>query len=237
MNQGMFPLAANMINQLNRVELVSNNIANSTTVGFKEDGVAEGSFSKYLKNDKLSDLQNKESYIMDTVPKIDHHFINSRVGAITPTGNELDFAISQTDTYFKVELENGDIQLTRDGSFKVLNNFLVTNNGFKVLDSGGAAISMKKGDYASKIGLVTADANDLAKVGNNNFIFNEDKIEDVPDINSILVRRSVERSNTNMMNSMVTLIDAQRRFEQAQKAMTGIDDLNKKVIESIGNGR
>ena len=36
---------------------------------------------------------------------------------------------------------------------------------------------------------------------------------------------------------MVGLIEAQRKFEQSQKAITGIDQLNAKVIESIGNAK
>ena len=36
---------------------------------------------------------------------------------------------------------------------------------------------------------------------------------------------------------MVGLIESQRRFEQAQKAMTGIDEINQKVIDKIGSNR
>ena len=36
---------------------------------------------------------------------------------------------------------------------------------------------------------------------------------------------------------MVALIEAQRKFEQDQKAVNGIDDINAKVIDSIGNNR
>ena len=36
---------------------------------------------------------------------------------------------------------------------------------------------------------------------------------------------------------MVSLIEAQRKFEQSQKAIAGIDEINRKVIDTIGNGR
>ncbi len=48
MTQGLHPLAANMINQLNRVDVISNNLANANTVGFKQDSLVEGSFNNYL---------------------------------------------------------------------------------------------------------------------------------------------------------------------------------------------
>ncbi len=46
---------------------------------------------------------------------------------------------------------------------------------------------------------------------------------------------AIEKSNVNSVTAMVELIDAQRRFEQAQKAVTTIDELNSKVIDKIGN--
>ena len=48
MNQGTYPLAASMINQINRIDMISNNLANSNTTGFKQEGTSEGSFNYYL---------------------------------------------------------------------------------------------------------------------------------------------------------------------------------------------
>ena len=124
MTQGTHPLAASMINQLNRVDMISNNLANTNTVGFKEDSISEGSFNSYLErtNSEGKTVSNL-SYIMNTVPKIDNHYINSALGSISPTGNNLDFALSQSDTYFKVEAKNGEIQLSRNGEFKIATRF------------------------------------------------------------------------------------------------------------------
>lgn len=238
MTQGTHPLAASMINQLNRVDTISNNLANANTVGFKQDNLAEGSFNSYLdRSEKSKDDISRESYIMNTVPKIDSDFINSKLGSIAPTGNNLDFALSKADTYFKVELENGDVQLTRNGEFKILDGFLVNHNGSKVLNNAGNAI-VANGDIGSQISIVSANFKDISKVGNNNYkIDNQNNIEDIENNRDFLIQGSIEKSNTDSINSMVSLIEAQRRFEQAQKAITGIDDINKKVIESIGNGR
>jgi flagellar basal-body rod protein FlgG len=115
------PLAATMINQLNRVDVLTNNLSNSNTIGFKENSLAEGSFNSYL-NRKESENEDisKLSKIMNTIPKIDNNYIDSKLGSITPSGNNLDFAITQSDTYFKVKTGEGDsdIQLTRDELLK-----------------------------------------------------------------------------------------------------------------------
>jgi len=239
MTQGTHQLAASMINQLNRVDVISNNLANLNTVGFKADNLSEGSFNSYLerKNDdgeKVSHL----SYIMNTVPKIDHNYIDSKLGSITPTGNNLDFALSQANTYFKVESNNGEIELTRDGKFKVLDGNIVNQNGYKVLDNTNNPIAANNEELLATISIVSANFSDLDKIGNNNYKYNsEDNIKVIEDNQKYILQGSLERSNTSSIGSMVSMIDAQRRFEQAQKAITGIDDIDKKVIESIGNGR
>lgn len=51
------------------------------------------------------------------------------MGPIAMTGNALDFALNDPDTFFKVQNANGDIVYTRDGSFKNLDNFLADGNG------------------------------------------------------------------------------------------------------------
>ena len=239
MIQGTHPLAASMINQLNRVDVISNNLANLNTNGFKQDNLSEGSFNSYLeRTNKEGEKVSNLSYIMNTVPKIDHNYINSKLGSITPTGNNLDFALSQKDTYFKVESSSGEIELTRDGKFKIVDGNLVTQNGYKVLDSTNNPIAANNEELLSSIAVVSVNFKDLDKVGNNNYTStNNDNIKMIEDNQKFLLQGSIERSNTSAIGSMVSMIDAQRRFEQAQKAITGIDDINKKVIESIGNGR
>jgi flagellar basal-body rod protein FlgG len=57
------------------------------------------------------------------------------------------------------------------------------------------------------------------------------------DNSSDITVKALEKSNVNSIVSMVSLIESQRKFEQSQKAISGIDELNQKVIDSIGNGR
>ncbi len=239
MTQGTHPLSASMINQLNRVDTISNNLANLNTVGFKEDNLAQGSFNSYLSRVNKNDEDiSKLSYIMNTVPKIDGDFINSAMGSMSPTGNKLDFALNQSNKYFKVQNSDNKIEYTRDGQFKVLDGFLVNNSGDKVLDSDNNPISVED-EFVSKISVVSVNIKDLCKTGGNNYKLTHSDSEVMQEESNAnyLVQGSIERSNTSPIKSMVELIDAQRRLEQSQKAISGIDDINKKVIESIGYGR
>lgn len=240
MTQGTHTLAANMINQLNRVDTISNNLANANTKGFKQDNLVEGSFNHYLKK---MDIENKEplpmSSVMNTIPKIDGKFIDSTLGSITATGNKLDFALSSSEMFFKVEDKNGNVFLTRDGSFKSLNGELVTQNGNKVLGINDEPIIIdQEEEFVNNIAVVSTNYKNLDKIGDNNYkVIKNEELNNVQNPLQHLVRGSIEQSNVNGVKAMVSLIEAQRRFEQAQKAITGIDTINQKVIDSVGSGR
>jgi len=240
MTQGTHPLAANMINQLNRVDVISNNLANANTTGFKEDSLVEGSFNHYLeKANKEGRVVLKESEVMNTVPKIDGDYMNINLGSISPTGNKLDFALNQNNLFFKVQnTNNGNTELTRDGQFKIVDNKLVTQNGYPVLDNENKEIFTDNENFISNIAVVSTDFTNLDKIGNNNYKFNDkNELEIIVNNDDYIVQGAIERSNVNAINSMVSLIEAQRKFEQSQKAIAGIDEINQKVIDSIGNNR
>jgi flagellar basal-body rod protein FlgF len=238
MNQGTYPLAAAMVNQLNRVDNIANNLANANTNGFKQEGLSEGSFNQYLQRaQEARQAPTKQEEVFNKVPKIDNKFINGDVGAIVPTGNSLDFAISEPNAFFKVQDNNGNMLLTRDGSFKVLNGELVTQNGYKVLSADNDVILAEDG-FAGNIGIERTDYKNLEKIGNNNYrVLDEGNLTALPDNEGIVSQGALEKSNVNSVESMVALIDAHRRFEQAQKAVLGIDETNSKLIDKVGSVR
>ena len=238
MTQGIHQLTASMVNQLNRVDVISNNLANANTVGFKEDNLAEGSFNRYLKQqEKKDEVVLKESLIMDTIPKIDSNYKSELVGSIKQTGNNLDFALNTKDVFFKVQNQQGNIEYTRDGSFKVIDGQLVNQNNFLVLDNNNTPIDTANPEFASSIAVIQTDFKNLDKIGNNNYkIIDEENLVVVTNPEEYILRGALEQSNVNAIRTMVGLIEAQRSFEQAQKAITGIDAINGKVIDKIGNG-
>ena len=240
MTQGLHPLAANMVNQLNRIDVISNNLANANTKGFKEDNLVEGSFNHYLdKAQKKGEDTLKLSEVMNTIPKIDGEYMNQEMGSITQTGNQLDFALNQEELFFKIQKTDGDIELTRDGSFKVLEGRLVTQNGYNVLDDNNQPIQVgDDNEFALNISIVSSKFSNLDKTGNNNYKVNDfTQVNIVPNNNQNLLQGAVEQSNVSTIKTMVSLIEAQRKFEQDQKAISGIDELNSKVIDAIGNNR
>ena len=188
MNQGTYPLAASMINQINRLDQVSNNLANVNTNGFKQEATTETTFNYYLERAQA----------------------NNEV----PT---------------KVNI------VTRDGAFKNLDNFLVDSNGNNVLNADNEPIELE-GEFVSQIGVTKTAYSNLEKVGDNTYTLKDaNQVEIFENNDNMIVKGAVEKSNVNSVTAMVELIDAQRRFEQSQKAIKTIDELNSSVIDKIGN--
>ncbi len=238
MNQGIYPLAATMINQFNRVDVLANNLANANTTAFKQDHLSEGSFNSYLKNAQEQNKEtNKINSLLNTIPKLDTKYTDKRLGAITPTTNQLDFAIKDSQMFFKVQdPKTKDIYLTRDGSFSTLNGKLSTKNGHLVLSKENQSISIENG-FEKSIALVKTKFENLTKEGDNNYSIISEQNINTENSSEYLMQGALEKSNVNSITTMVALIDSHRRLEQAQKAMTGIDEINQKVIDKIGSGR
>lgn len=238
MNQGTYPLAASMINQINRIDMISNNLANSNTNGFKQEGTTEGSFNYYLQRaQKEGFTPTKINEVTNTIPKMDSKFINSELGPVMPTGNSLDFALIEPDSFFRIQDDTGEVVYTRDGAFKSLDGFLVDSNGQYVLNNDNEAIAIEEEGFQNQISIAKIDFKDLEKYKDNNYKEKEEgALVEILAINDgQMMQGAIERSNVNTVTTMVGLIDAHRRFDQAQRAVKTIDELNANLIEKIGN--
>ena len=113
---------------MREMRIVANNIANSATTGFRQEGLV---FSEYVKSiDGASSLSMGQGNARHT------SFIQ---GTLTQTGGTFDFAI-EGDGFFLVETPAGE-RLTRSGAFSPnAEGDLVTMDGFRVLDAGGAPV-------------------------------------------------------------------------------------------------
>ena len=75
----------------------------------------------------------------------------------------------------------------------------------------------------------------LDKIGNNTYMpKNQNELEVIENNDNMIVQGAVESSNVNSVSAMVELIDAHRRFDQSQRAMKSIDEINAGLIDKIG---
>ena len=113
---------------MQEMRVVANNIANAATTGFRQEGMI---FSEFVQaqGDQPS-LSMTRAQVRNT---------SMAQGALTQTNGRFDLAI-QGDGFFLVETPQGE-RLTRAGSFSPnADGDLVTMNGYRVLDPGGAPV-------------------------------------------------------------------------------------------------
>jgi len=150
-----YSATSGMVSQVNRLDIIANNLANANTTAFKQDNVVFGDYMRL--NKEVRDDLPKENHTRDGAqflnrslnrnPRIVEEYTNYNLGTLKTTGNDLDVALSQNDLFFAVETPNG-IRFTRNGSFKLddkgqitdaLGNPILSSNYF---DNGHKPITL-----------------------------------------------------------------------------------------------
>ena len=260
MLNGYYDAAGGMVTQFNRLNVVSNNLANVNTPGFKQDDIIIGDYERNFKEkrDKLPLENNTQAAAqflnrnLNKVPIISSEYTNFSIGNIQRTGNPLDIALKQKDSFFVIS-ENGQ-KLTRAGNFNLDNNgFLINKDGFKVLDINNNPIQIsptaKKitidknadiyvdGQKIATLKIVSIkNLKTLTKVGDNMWQFDPKNAKTLT--NNTTLQGFLEKSNVNPISEMTQLISTNRLVEQYQKVMTTfMDDLNRDAIEKLASTR
>lgn len=230
-----------------RMDIISNNLANSAVYGFKRDTI---SF-----NDLLGESMSAGSQSNIASMNIeDTHFISVKTdlsqGDIRLTGNDLDLAIFG-DGFFKINTAEG-IRYTRKGNFTLdAQGMLITQDGSMVMGQDGpinilgseVTIDNKgtitvDGEQAGKLDLVDfEDYSALKKQGNSIYenILDE-KVSSIP-AETEIKQGYLELSNVNVAEEMVKMIHCVRAFESYQKAIQIIDGMDSRTINEVGKLR
>lgn len=141
MQTGFYNATGGMVTQMNRLDVISHNLANLNTTGYKRNDVVIGDFMRLYqtKKDELPlEDQTKAAaqYLnraMTRVPQIVEEYTDGSAGAVQITDNAFDFALGKENAYFMIETPEG-VRYTRDGSFTLnAEGRLVTKEGFPVL--------------------------------------------------------------------------------------------------------
>jgi len=219
--------------QLNRNDVIANNLSNINSIGFKRDV----SFFDVLKEQGT------------TVPEVKVATDFSQ-GILEDTGNSFDLAISGKG-FFVVDTGKGEA-FTRNGHFMVnAEGLLCTNEQYPVLGEGGYITVSDNGLDAAKFvvhnnGEIFLDDvlvdkfrivdfdnyGELNKASNSTFITKTGVPQEV-EMATVLQGR-LERSNVDAVTEMIEMIDLQRQFESIQKAVNTIDQTSQKASMEVG---
>jgi len=252
--------ATGMLAQQLNVEVISNNIANITTTGFKRQR-AEFQDLLYQNIRRVGSTSSDAGTVVPTGVQIGAGVRTAAVyrineqGNISVTDNPLDLAIRGRG-FFQVELPNGETAYTRAGSFQInADGTIVTADGFTLqpqiaipqqavditINASGEVLVTLDGQQepqnAGRIELsVFANEAGLEALGDNLF-------RDTPASGNAqagnpgdpgygrLLQGSLETSNVNMVSEITNLITAQRAYELNSRVIRTTDEMMNAVTQ------
>lgn len=262
MVKGLYTAYTGMVNEQNRLNVLSNNLANADTNGYKKEGATSQTFADELaikiKDTSAYGLARKLG-TMSMGVHIGETYTDYSQGSFEVTDNATDFALSG-DGFFAISFTdkegNTSVKYTRDGAFTInTQGYLVTKDGDFVLNMNDARNGNANGriqvdptkditvdefgniyqedELVGNIGFVDfEDYNYLAKYGENLY----DLVEGgtVIESDAKVEQGTIEASNVNVVSEMVNMISITRAYQAGQKAINAIDETLDKAVNQVG---
>jgi flagellar basal-body rod protein FlgG len=226
-----------MLAKMDDLDIVSNNVANINTAGFKAN---RGNFQEMLQKLNYEGITLSSSQLL------------TKQGAIHATNNQLDIAV-QGNGFFGVTIAAGKTGYTRDGQFLLdSSGRLVTGNGQPLVWSGtippetteiqiqpDGVVRVLVGDSWSEAGTIqlTRFTNPSGLKNNGNNIFLETDASGAPQTGApgtpnfgSLMSHSVEESNVNYADEVTHLMTLQRGFQMSTRTFQTTDTMISQAI-------
>lgn len=227
MSHSIYPALSGAKVVWQQMEMVSNNLANATSDGFKQHRMA-------LTSERVNPNVLGNSYV-----KVAETVHDMSDGSLETTSVDTHLAL-RGRAFFMVQGDNGPI-LQRSGNFKVDNQGqLVNHRGQPVLGDGGpieipdrermvidkqGVVRTEEGGEVGRIKLV--DAAMVTPIGHSQWLADGPLIP-VKDTVTV-IQGALEKSNVDPIKGMVELVEASRYFEAYQKTMQTSDELDGKA--------
>ncbi|MEG0614674.1 MAG: flagellar hook-basal body protein [Oscillospiraceae bacterium] len=242
MYRGFYVTANGMINYQKVINTASNNIANSSTAGYRSDKVDPTTFDR-----RLLLLRGEENTTGTIEYKtVDNMKTDLTQGSFEFTSSRLDMAIDG-NVYFNIEGKDGEEMLTRNGQFNLDDEgYLALGTSGRVLGEDGpiqigtadfavaedGTITTSEGD-TYKLLLSHIDENgDVIKSGDN--LFTSEDAGEIPEGEEYkILQGAYERSNVDYSKEITSVMEAQRSFEACSQALKMIDTINQRTASEI----
>ncbi|RMH36160.1 MAG: flagellar hook-basal body protein [Nitrospirae bacterium] len=233
MNRGIYPALAGAIILERRLDVLSHNVGNVHTTGFKKDVPAFGTILARVAGPPLAGI--------DLFPQLATVRPDFSQGALRQTGHPLDVAL-EGDGFFVVQTASGD-RLFRGGRFvRHASGTLVTSTGDPVMG--------KKGPITLPPGEMTVDRTGTIRV--NNVVVDQFRLVRAPEGTMLqkagdlywrmpeqtepdpavqVHQGMIEQSNVDASLDLVEMIKVTRGYEQMQKAIRTMDEMTGQAIQ------
>lgn len=251
MVKGLYTAYTGMVNSQYRLDVVSNNLANATTTGYKKEGCTTKSFREMM-GVKINDLTvghiNQKVGNMSLGAKIGETYRNWEQGSMIETGSSYDMALAGKG-FFSISYTNKlgetSTMYTRDGSFQMNSEgYLVTKDGDYLLGTNGPVqiptntneLTVEAtgevyadGMYVDTLDIVDfEDYNYLEMFGENLYVAVDGATQ--TESGATVSQGYKEGSNINVVSEMVEMITIAREYESGQKVINAIDSMLGKMV-------
>ncbi|MCK9279910.1 MAG: flagellar hook basal-body protein [Melioribacteraceae bacterium] len=224
MIKGLYTVARSLDFRTRNIELIANNLANINTTGYKR----EIPFSEYLNESGGVDIKK---------------ITNMDQGETVLTSNPLDLMINGKG-FFTIKNEDGTLELTRDGRFKISDEgYLTDSANRKVMGKNGeinledtlltkdskilitAEGEVRVGDkIVDSLSISNVDSpEELIRTSGSNFVADEGLLKPASENDFKVIQGYIEESNTNPLIEMEQMISVNKSFESAQKIISSLD--------------
>jgi flagellar basal-body rod protein FlgF len=240
MDQLTATAASGMRSRIEALDLLANNISNTSTAGYKSDREFYGLYAS-------ADAETQSS-----MPNIERNWIDFSQGIVKDTGNPLDVALAGRG-FLTADSPGGPLY-TRNGSLRLsAAGVLETADGYPLradtpsghiqaqLGAGTGSLQIQKDGAVSQDGQILGNLSladwqkpeVLEKQGGTYFRLVDTNFKPSAPTGMELLQGKLEGSNSGPSETAVQLIGVLRQFEMLQKAVGMAAEMNKKAVEDV----
>lgn len=241
MLQAFYSAATGAQQQMKKMDVQANNIANVNTYGFKAERATFGALMYSMVEGAETELPRGSGAALVSTGT------DFSAAALEETGRAQDYAIIGDGYFGLYDPETEEISFTRDGSFALGSYqqlveeegeepylkevfYLTDGEGRQVLDNQGYPIVVEDGDEVQPVGVFVMQYQDgLQHVGSGRFVAGE-KNGQIWISNAEVRQGYLESSNADLGEELGKVIEAQRAYSYALRMVTTADEVESTII-------
>lgn len=250
MIRGIYAAAAAVFSQQKALNVISNNMTNASTAGFKSQTTVESSFGEHLVS-RLSSSEGGNSRPVGSGAFItvnDTEYTDFSQGTLEITERSADMAI-EGEGYFLIDSEKYGEVFTRNGGFALdEDNCLVLPGVGKVLNQSKRSITLDSGSFSvtgegtilengketDDLFIAVPDADSAPEQAGEGLFFIKDQYRKASGENYKVIQGALEKSNTNIVREMSRIIAGQNNYQSCIQMIKMSDKINEITVNQIG---